>query len=66
MKPSKKSPEIESFISDTFGIDRREKICDNVCAICGKPAVAFRDELSAKEYSISGMCQLCQDGFFGE
>lgn len=26
----------------------------------------FRDELSAKEYYISGMCQRCQDKVFGE
>lgn len=25
----------------------------------------FRDELSAKEYYISGMCQSCQDSVFG-
>ena len=25
----------------------------------------FRDELSLKEYKISGMCQDCQDSFFG-
>jgi len=24
----------------------------------------FRDELSLKEYKISGMCQDCQDSFF--
>ena len=26
----------------------------------------WRDELSAKEYSISALCQSCQDGFFEE
>lgn len=26
----------------------------------------FRDELSAKEYYISGMCQACQDSVFGK
>lgn len=25
----------------------------------------FKDELSKKEYSISGMCQKCQDEIFG-
>jgi hypothetical protein len=25
----------------------------------------FRDQLSAKEYTISGMCQACQDQVFG-
>jgi hypothetical protein len=27
---------------------------------------SFRDDLSKREYSISGMCQKCQDGVFGE
>ena len=51
-----------------------------ICATCGKPptslvgtrhenfmpngAFLFRDELSAKEYYISGMCQACQDSVF--
>lgn len=26
----------------------------------------FRDELSANEYYISGMCQACQNGVFGD
>ena len=25
----------------------------------------FKNELSAREYTISGMCQACQDDFFG-
>lgn len=28
-------------------------------------ADTFRDELSAKEYRISGLCQACQDDFYG-
>ena len=37
------------------------------CATCGKPtgdAEDFRDELSMREYTVSRMCQVCQDGFF--
>jgi hypothetical protein len=36
-----------------------------ICAICGGKAEQFRDALSAKEYTISRMCQGCQDGVFG-
>ena len=32
---------------------------------CGQPVGEFRDALSAKEYRISGLCQGCQDKFFG-
>lgn len=35
------------------------------CPWCGaNPPFAFRDELSAKEHGISGMCQACQDEHF--
>lgn len=39
------------------------------CPFCGKdidPNKEFRDELSKKEYAISGLCQACQDEVFGE
>ena len=37
------------------------------CPGCNKPinAYDFRDELSKKEYHISGLCQKCQDEIFG-
>lgn len=36
------------------------------CPFCGKDVnpSSFRDELSRKEFGISGLCQECQDGFF--
>lgn len=36
------------------------------CTTCNGPATSFRDQLSAREHSISGMCQRCQDEIFGE
>ena len=38
------------------------------CPFCKKPVVMadFTDELSVKEYKISGLCQKCQDETFGE
>jgi len=37
------------------------------CPTCDTPVSeeAFTDELSLKEYRISGMCQTCQDRVFG-
>ena len=35
-----------------------------LCVSCGKLATHFRDQLSIKEYDITGMCQGCQDKFF--
>ena len=37
-----------------------------VCSMCGGDATEFKDEISLKEYHLSGFCQSCQDKFFGE
>jgi len=44
-------------------------IAGGQCVKCGFPhnlQSDFRDTLSHKEYKISGLCQTCQDGIFGE
>lgn len=66
MKPSDKDPEIDEFIKQTFGIDRKTSIENDECVFCKKKALIFRDERSRKEFSISGLCQQCQDETFGE
>jgi hypothetical protein len=35
------------------------------CPLCGQEVPGFRDELSLREYRISGLCQKCQDTAFG-
>lgn len=37
------------------------------CPFCGKVVddSEFRDERSRREFKISGLCQKCQDEFFG-
>ena len=39
---------------------------DNKCPFCGKDMSnpVFRDELSVREFKISGICQECQDNYF--
>jgi len=70
MKPSVKSEEMETTIKDIFGRDRRDLIRQDICVPppigCGKPASQFRNAISVKEFSISGLCQNCQDEFFGK
>jgi len=60
---------MEQEITRIFGHDRRAEIQANRCVPapvgCGGPATEFRDALSAKEYTISGLCQKCQDSVFG-
>ena len=48
-----------------IGAKRQVAVVTATCAICGGPATNFRDQLSRKEFGISGMCQKCQDNFFG-
>jgi hypothetical protein len=48
--------------------DEIERIENHQCAFCGSEKIKpedFRDDLSRKEYSISALCQQCQDGIFG-
>ncbi|SVE61140.1 uncharacterized protein METZ01_LOCUS513994, partial [marine metagenome] len=39
-------------------------IKDAICIKCEDTDLSFKDELSVKEYSISGLCQSCQDSIF--
>ena len=45
-----------------------EAIEHGFCGMCKKPIVQkeFRNPISIKEFKISGMCQKCQDDFFGK
>jgi len=33
------------------------------CILCGGPARDFKDQYASLEYSISGLCQRCQDEY---
>ncbi len=69
-KPSEKSEQLERDTASIFGFDRRENIRKDICVPapigCGGPATEFRDDISRKEYTISGLCQKCQDAFYGK
>jgi hypothetical protein len=66
MKATKKNFEIESLLSAITGEHRPTIIAGNKCVWCGGDALLFKDALSTKEYTISGMCQVCQDDMFKE
>lgn len=63
--PTTKSPEIENLLTSLSGISRQEAASKSICTWCKKPVTNFRDPLSAREYEISGLCQVCQDETFG-
>jgi hypothetical protein len=70
-EPTEKSEGIESFLKAFHGgVDRRDTIRQGVCVAppvgCGRENIEgeFRNDLSRKEYTISGLCQKCQDEVF--
>ena len=71
IKPSFKAPQIDALLSEIIfnGKDRVTCIKEGTCITCddanGIIASSFRDDISRKEYAISGMCQSCQDDVFG-
>lgn len=70
MKPTEKNPELADGLDrlafNFFGRTRTAAIHNNICTCCGQPAVDFRDELSRKDYAITGFCQNCQDLTYGD
>ena len=64
-KPTPKAPAIDEFLTNVLGVSRQQVITRSKCAFCQDPDLKFRDEASKKEYRISGICQKCQDKFFG-
>lgn len=64
--PTQKHPQINAAISSVLGKSRVDTIRANKCMTCDKDVTGFRDPKSAREYTISGMCQECQDSVFGK
>jgi len=59
---------VDSFAKKSFGRGLSKSQKEKVCVFCNSDKCRiedFRDGLSWKEYNISGMCQKCQDKFFG-
>lgn len=65
-EPFTHDPEVQEFIDKLVGQDKQAAIREDRCVLCGKPATHFSDEVSRREFSISGLCQGCQDLAFTE
>ena len=66
--PSLKSEQIDDLFKNLYGIDRKTSISNCTCVSCGAENIteeSFSDELSLREFHISGLCQKCQDSVFG-
>ena len=62
-----KVPVLDEFYTKTFGVDRVKSVETGTCVSCGSDVLktSFRDPLSFQEFTISGLCQPCQDSVFG-
>ena len=58
---------LDGFTKKAFGRSQTEANKKKICVFCGKEIKMedFKDQLSIKEYEISGLCQKCQDDTFG-
>ena len=63
---SNKTPEMIEAIESLFP-GTKDAIDHSKCPLCKSPIdkTKFKDNLSLKEYYISGMCQNCMDSVFG-
>lgn len=58
-----KSPEMEGLLEALSSFGRS----GNVCSMCGSTSIGpydFKDDISRKEFTLSLMCQRCQDAVF--
>lgn len=68
--PTTKSAAIEALLTDMTGKERPSAIRNNECVThvmfqtLGPVNMTFKTALDEKEYTISGMCQSCQDFAF--
>jgi len=50
-----------------YGVDNLKDVTDkNICIDCGGDASDFKNDISRKEYMLSGLCQKCQDEVFSD
>ena len=55
-------------IMKTLFPNETQRVLEGKCPFCSKPVKIedLKDELSKKEFLISGMCQKCQDEVFND
>ena len=60
-------PDIKQMSAEAqqFWQARGKPMSGFICVTCRQPVAEFKNELSRKEFAISGMCQKCQDSVWG-
>ena len=64
MKTAEMENHLDDMAYELIGRGGKVAMENRMCVVCGGDANHFADELSRKEYGISGMCQTCQDKTF--
>jgi hypothetical protein len=54
----------EVFSRPTYRSDYARAKARQTCIVCGRPAIRFRDPSARIEYTVSSLCQQCQDQLF--
>lgn len=54
----------EVFSRPTYRSDYARAKAQQTCIVCGRSAVRFRDSFARFEYTVSALCQQCQDQVF--
>ena len=65
--PSLKSEKIDDLFKNLYGVDRKTSITNCTCVSCGVENItenSFREDVSLREFHISGLCQVCQEKIF--
>ena len=68
MEATNKDITLDDMLKSFTGKNRHQVVHEGRFMFCdstGNIATSFSDDISRKEYAISGMCQSCQDDFFG-
>ena len=52
------------FSRPTYRSDYAKAKAMQTCIVCGRPALRFRDPSARFEYTVSALCQQCQDQLF--
>jgi hypothetical protein len=55
---------VEALVTADYKTVYLKAKAENMCIMCKEPAGNFRDQSSRLEYSISAICQHCQDSLF--
>lgn len=60
-------PDLQAFFDKMLPQPQAKSKAEGVCSKCLTPIQPdeFKDEISRKEFAISGWCQKCQDEIFG-